>query len=58
MRTICQRCGGTSPAVTRSLGICADCIRRGFASVSPRMKELRRVRIANVHLLGGDRPPV
>jgi len=53
-RPIYQRCGGTTPVVTRSLGVCASRIRQDFAATSPRVWGLKRVRIGNVHLPGGD----
>jgi len=37
--TMCQLCGRTCPAVTRSLAICADCIRQDFAAASPHIDQ-------------------
>ena len=39
---VCRNCGRKSPAIARSLGLCADCIRHDFDRVLPLIKETHR----------------
>jgi len=47
---VCQHCGKESPLISQGIGLCADCLRRDFASVLPLIEKAHRAARSPFHL--------